>query len=356
MTQVAQFSIQYYQYLNANAELSQNAPTLAKDYDRLIELYSYMWQTRLFDRRAIHLQRTGKLGTYPSAYGQEAIGVAMGAAMQTNDIFCPYYREHATYIVRGVNLQDLFQLWGGNEAGHRFPNNPHDFPVCIPIASQCLHATGAAFAVKYRKEDRAVVTTVGDGGTSKGDFYEAMNLAGCWKLPVVFVINNNQWAISVPLKQQTLSATLAQKAIAANIECLQVDGNDIIALTHILEERLVMARKTHQPFLIEAITYRLGDHTTADDAARYRSEEELAKAKIAEPIKRLRDYLTAKNVWDDSKEQALKAHLQQQVDEAVTDYEKLPSPQPTAMFDSLYDKLPTPLMEQYQELKEQNDE
>ena len=347
--------VPFIQYLNCEGELSTQANSipLATDSKALIMLYQQMLRTRLFDQKAIKLQRTGLLGTYPSTYGQEAIAVAMGTAMQAEDIFAPYYREHGTLLMRGVSMTAIYQYWGGDERGSLYPNNSHDFPTCIPIASQCLHGAGAAFAIKHHQQQRAVVTTLGDGATSKGDFYEAMNVAGCWQLPLVFVINNNQWAISVPRERQTATPTLAQKAMAAAVDCVQVDGNDIIAMTAVLEQVLTQARNQHKPFVIEALTYRLGDHTTADDASRYCDAKALATALTEEPLIRLKNYLQTLNAWNESQDQALQIELQQEVETAVEAYLKIPPPENTAMFDFMYETTPAHLILQRQSLIEE---
>ena len=210
--------------------------------------------TRVFDREAINLQRTGAMGTYPSCEGQEAIGAGIGVAMRKDDVFVPYYRDVATQIQRGVLMEEILLYWGGDERGQKYRDQSQDFPVCIPIATQSCHAVGIAFAIKYRAEGRAVVTTCGDGATSEGDFYESINVAGAMSLPVVFVVNNNRWAISVPLAKQTASQTIAHKALAVGITGIRVDGNDPIAVFEVLEEALERARHDNQPTLIEALT------------------------------------------------------------------------------------------------------
>ena len=174
-----------------------------------------MMLTRLFDYKAVALQRTGMLNTYASTLGQEAISVGIGASMQREDVFCPFYRDYAAQLMRGVKMSEILSFWKGNEWGNHFSECPLDFPICVPIATQLLHAAGVATAFKLRKQAKVAVSICGDGATSEGDFYEAINVAGVWQLPVVFVIDNNQWAISVPRKHQTDAQTLAQKAIAA---------------------------------------------------------------------------------------------------------------------------------------------
>ncbi|MGH8570104.1 MAG: thiamine pyrophosphate-dependent enzyme, partial [Gammaproteobacteria bacterium] len=215
-----------------------------------------------------------------------------------------------------------------------------DFPICVPVASQCCHAVGVAYAFKYRDEARAAVCIVGDGGTSKGDFYEALNAAGIWRLPVVFVINNNQWAISVPRAAQTAAETLAQKAIAAGLPGEQVDGNDVIAVRYAVGRALEKARRGEGPSLIEALSYRMGDHTTADNASRYRSTEEVERYGRADPIARLRAYLLRAADWQEEDEARLERRVAAEVEQAVRDYTAMPVPSPESMFAHLYAALP----------------
>ena len=219
----------------------------------------------------------------------------------------------------------------------------------MPIATQVCHAAGVAYAFKLRREPRVAVCICGDGGTSKGDFYEGMNVAGVWRLPLVMVANNNQWAISVPRSRQSAAQTLAQKAIAAGIEGRQIDGNDIVAVRHAVGEALDKARAGGGPTLIEALTYRLGDHTTADDATRYRDAEDVSKQWQLEPIARLRNHLARIGAWDKGKEEALLRQCADEVNRAVEEYLAVPPPPPEAMFDHLYATLPAPLQEQRQQ-------
>lgn len=342
---VAQFAIHYLQYLDAHHQPTQAFPEFA-DPETLLTLYKTMSFVRALDHRAVNLQRTGKMGTYPSSLGQEAVSVAIGHALDKDDIFCPYYRDQGTLIQRGVKASEILLYWGGDERGSHFSNNKHDFPLCVPIATQCLHAAGAAFAVKYREEKRAVLTMIGEGGTSKGDFYEAMNLAGDWNLPLVFVVNNNQWAISVPRQKQTAAQTIAQKAIAAGFEGVQVDGNDVIAVRQAVSEALKKAREGQGPTLIEAITYRLCDHTTADDMTRYSNEEDRKAAWQLEPIARLGYYLEAQNLWSKEKEAELQKELRQTLEKEVADYLNIKPANATDIIDYLYAEVPEALLDQ----------
>ncbi len=350
------FTINYCQYLNPDGELvntnqfdQNNLPAIFNNKQHLIKLYKAMVLARVFDHKAVALQRTGRMGTYPSALGQEVISIAMADAMLPEDVYVPYYRDVSGMFLRGVRMEEILLYWGGDERGSDFKCGNKDFPICVPIATQCLHAAGVAAAFKFKKQNNVCVTAIGDGGTSKGDFYEALNLAGAWQLPVVFVINNNQWAISVPRKKQTNCPTLAQKGLAAGLHCMQVDGNDMLAMQHWLKTAVDHARNNQGPVLIEAITYRMCDHTTADDASRYRSQSEVDLAGKKDPISRLKKYLIHQAFWDENNDQHLLLDCQKQVEEAVNNYLNMPPQPPTAMFDYLYETLPVSYQSQRQE-------
>ena len=347
---VAHFEIHYTQLLNAQGEAVATLPAFAQDLDELTRLYRFMLLTRIFDSKAIALQRTGKMGTYGSVLGQEAVSVGLGAAMRPEDVLLPTYREYGALFQRGVAMDEILRYWGGDERGMCFANQPHDFPMSVPIATQMPHAAGVAYAMKLRREPRVAVGVLGDGATSKGDFYEAINLAGAWQLPMVVLITNNQWAISVPREAQSHAQTLAQKAIAAGIPGEQVDGNDIIAVRHCLTEAIEKARRGDGPSLIEALTYRMGDHTTADDAGRYRSAEEVEEQKQLDPVERLRKFLSANHGWSDSQDEALLAECSAEVEAAAQRYLDTPPAPPESMFDYLYETLPDSLQAQRQAL------
>jgi 2-oxoisovalerate dehydrogenase E1 component alpha subunit len=340
MTTVARFQIDHTHYLDAEGNATQPLPAFAQDTATLVGFYRAMVLTRAFDTKAVSLQRTGKLGTFASALGQEAIGVGVAAAMHRNDVLFPSYRDHAAQLLRGVTMAESLLYWGGDERGSDFSAARHDFPNCVPIATQVCHAAGAAYAFQLRGEPRVAVAVVGDGGTSKGDFYEAMNMAGIWRVPLVIVVNNNQWAISVPREKQTASATLAQKAIAAGIEGWQVDGNDIVAVHEAARHAIHKARRGEGPTLIEALSYRLGDHTTADDATRYRDPDTVARQWTSEPVARLRKYLMKIGAWDKAREEALGQVAREQVESSVQEYLSIPPPEAAAMFAHLYATLP----------------
>lgn len=349
MKSIAEFRIPYRQVLDPEGKVVADLPGFARDPEELVRMYRVMTLTRTFDIKAVNLQRTGKLGTYASCLGHEAAHVGIGAAMREEDAFAPMYREYGAQFWRGVKMREVLLYWGGDERGNDFSGPAHDFPWCVPIATQCLHAAGAAMAFKLRGERRCAVTVIGDGGTSEGDFYEALNLAGVRKLPIVFVVVNNKWAISVPIEIQTASKTLAQKAVAAGFEGIQVDGNDILAVRQTMEEALEKGRKGDGPTLVEAVTYRLSDHTTADDASRYRKKEEVEEHWKVEPLIRVRKYLMDSGLWSDQDEEKLKAKCAATVEAAVKEYLDT-APQPVgAMFDYLYAELPEALEEQRDE-------
>lgn len=345
MNEVARFSIQYTQFLDASSKPTQALPPFANK-EILLALYQPMLLTRLFDNKAVTLQRTGKLNTYAPILGQEAISVGIGACMEKKDVLCPFYRDYGAQLMRGVKISELLSFWKGNEWGNHFSKCQNDFPICVPIATQLLHAAGIATAFKLRNQPHVVVTTCGDGATSEGDFYEALNIAGVWQLPIVFVINNNQWAISVPRKAQSHAKTLAQKAVAAGIHGEQVDGNDVIAVKFVVEKAITKARIGQGPSVIEALSYRLSDHTTADDASRYRSNDELQQAWREEPLLRLRTFLYQEHYWTEEQEKKLTAEYNAYIEAAVNDYFALPLPSITDLFDYQYAQLPPDLSEQ----------
>lgn len=344
----------YTRFLDPEGRLVGELPAWADDFNLLSELYRRMVLTRLFDQKAVALQRTGRIGTYAPTLGQEAIGVAIGSLMRDEDVLVPYYRDTAVQLMRGVRMEEILLYWGGDERGSDFqdPRSKEDFPICVPIATQALHACGVATAIKIRGQHRAVVTTCGDGATSKGDFLEALNVAGAWQLPVVFVVNNNQWAISVPRRIQSGAPTLAQKAIGAGFHGEQVDGNDVLAVYDRVQWALDRARHGKGPILLECLSYRLGDHTTADDATRYRSAEEVKAAWLEEPIKRMQAFLAGNRVWDEGREQALIADCQRQVQAAVDNFESAGVQPVEAVLDHVYARWPAALGEQREMLLE----
>ena len=338
--------IPYAQFLSADGQRHEPWPDFARQGEPLIDLYRAMLLTRTFDAKAVALQRTGRLGTFASSLGQEAVAVGIGAAMQPEDVLLPSFREQGAQFIRGVSMVELLLYWGGDERGSDFAGPREDFPICVPVGTHAPHAAGVALSFRLRGENRAAVCVLGDGATSKGDVYEAMNLAGVWRLPVVFIVNNNEWAISVPRQAQTAAKTLAQKAVAAGFWGEQVDGNDVIAVRDVVERALGRARDDGEPSLIEALTYRLSDHTTVDDASRYRGDAEVSARWKEEPIARLRTYLVNAGLWDKEQEDGLLADCNKRVEHATEQYLGIEPQPPETMFDYLYAELPDVLADQ----------
>jgi 2-oxoisovalerate dehydrogenase E1 component alpha subunit len=343
---VAEFSIGYQQLLDAEGCATGALPPFAADPQQMLDMYRMMVLCRQFDAKAINLQRTGKLGTYAPCTGHEATHVGVGAAMRTEDVLCPVYREYGTQLWRGVTLTEILTYWAGDERGTDFAVPREDFPWCVPIGSQSPHAAGVAMAFKIRRQPRCAVAYIGDGGTSQGAFHEAVNLAGAQQLPVVFVIVNNGWAISVPASAQTAARTFAQKGLGNGVPGVQVDGNDVIGVRQVMEEALTRARRGGGPMVVEALTYRLSDHTTADDASRYRSAAELEAAWKVEPLIRTRRFLEAQGWWSEAHEAALRTQCATRIDEAVQGYQNRTAVGTDHMFEHLFAYPPAQLTAQ----------
>ena len=343
-------SLSMEQFLDAEGEVIKKLPVWVGNEEILIDYYRTMVIARQGDHKAVALQRTGKMGTYPSCLGQEAISTVCAALLEKEDVLIPYYRDLPGLMRRGIPLSDVMLYWGGDERGSASPAWGQDLPNCVPIATQAGHAAGIATAIKIRHEAgdplQVALCALGDGATSKGDFGEALNLAGAWQLPVVYIINNNQWAISVPRKIQSGAPTLAQKGLAAGLPSFQVDGNDVIALHEVVSAAIDRARQGKGATVIEAVSYRLCDHTTADDASRYRGSEELKDAWHKEPIKRLRNFLHHRGLWDEKKEQALKEEADRIIEQAVETYLNTPLPAIEDLFDYHYANMPAQLEQQ----------
>ena len=346
MTRVCKFEIHHTRFLDSQGHVTTALPVFAKDSDSLKELYRWMVLTRAFDAKAVSLQRTGRLGTFASSLGQEAVAVGAAIAMQGGDVLVPSFREQGALLVRGVPIKTQLLYWGGDERGSVYENNAQDFPNSIPVGTHAPHAAGVAMAMKLRGEKRGVLCLFGDGATSKGDVYEAMNIAGIWKLPVVFVVNNNQWAISVSRDKQTAAETLAQKAIGVGIGGEQVDGNDVIAVRHVVGQALDRARSGEGPHLVEALTYRLTDHTTADDASRYRDDKSVAAHWKEDPVARLRTYLVENTGWGKDDEEHLLEATAAEIEEASQAYLNEPPQSVESMFDYMFAELPPELRRQ----------
>jgi len=345
------FDIKRLEILDENgiADESLMPPLEESDLKRIYEL---MTLSRVFDERALSLQREGRIGTYPSILGQEAAQVGSAFAFEKTDWVFPSFRETGMHITMGYPLHLLFQYWAGDERGMLTPEGLNILPVSVSVGTHIPHAVGAAMAARYRRDRIAVVAYFGDGGTSKGDFHEAFNFAGVFRPPVVFICQNNQWAISVPRERQTAAETLAQKALAYGFEGIQVDGNDIFAVYSAARAALEKARSGGGPTFIECHTYRLSHHTTADDATRYRSREEVEQWKKKDPILRLGLYMEKRGLMPEGYRQDTEERCRAIVDDAVGKAEKAAAPRPDEMFLNTLGEL-TP--RQRREMKELTD-
>lgn len=351
MKTVAEFAIGYERLLDPDGKATGTLPAFAVDRESMLAMYRMMVLCRLFDAKAINLQRTGKLGTYAPCTGHEATHVAVGAAMRAEDVLCPVYREYGTQLWRGVTLTEILTYWAGDERGTNFAVPREDFPWCVPIGSQCPHAAGVAMAFKIRQQPRCVVCYIGDGGTSQGAFHEAVNLAGAQRLPVVFVIVNNGWAISVPASAQTAARTFAQKGLGNGVPGVQVDGNDVIAVRQVVGDAIDRARRGDGPMVVETLTYRLSDHTTADDATRYRPAAELDAAWLVEPLLRTRRYIETQGWWDEAQEAALRNDCTARIDAAVHGYQHRSPVGTDHMFEHLFAHPPAALAAQREQAR-----
>jgi pyruvate dehydrogenase E1 component alpha subunit len=310
---------------------------------------------RRFDERMLDLQRQGRIGTFPPIKGQEAAQIGSVIVLRDSDWLVPSFRETAAEIMRGRSLESVLLYYNGFNEGTIIADRQKDLPLSVPVASQVLHAVGLGWAARYRRTDEVVMTFFGDGATSEGDFHEAMNCAAVYQAPVVFVCQNNQWAISVPLSKQTHSETLAQKALAYGMPGIQVDGNDILAVHAAAREAVDRARNGGGPTFIECVTYRIMMHTTSDDPKKYRSEEEVECWKRRDPLIRYRNYLAKKSILSDNQlstlEEEIKQEIQAGVDRAEKHMQQLGNP--LDMFDHLYADLPPHLRKQKKTLAEE---
>jgi pyruvate dehydrogenase E1 component alpha subunit len=318
--------------------------------EELRRLYRTFLLARRFDERMLRLQRQGRIGTFGPIRGHEAAVLGSVYALRPTDWLVPYYREWPAYMWRGWPLENLILYYAGFAEGMRVPDGLRDLPLCIPIASQIPHAVGVAYAARYKGEDSVTLVYLGDGATSHGDCQEAMNFAGVFQAPVVFVVLNNQWAISVPRSRQTRARTLAQKALAYGFPGIQVDGNDLLACYVATREAVERARQGGGPTLVEAVTYRLSMHTTADDPTKYRSEDEVKAWEAKEPLPRFRRYVEQKGVIDEAAHAALEAEVDAQIRESVERAEARMTPDLLEVFEHVYAERPPELEAQRQEL------
>lgn len=321
-------------------------PALAGE--ELARLYRAMLLGRRVDERMLRLQRQGRIGTFAPIKGQEASQIGSISTLRPTDWMVPSFRETAALLWRGWPVEKILMFFAGHLEGGQPGPDQRDLPTTIPVATQLPHAVGIAYAAQYKGDDAVVMTYCGDGATSEGDFHEACNFAGVWHVPVVFVVQNNQWAISVPLKKQTHSRTIAQKALAYGFPGIQVDGNDVLAVRAASEEAVARARAGDGPTLIECVTYRLGVHTTADDPTKYRSAEEVAEWERKDPLTRFAAYLEKRNLLEAGLDEAIEAEIAR----GVAAFEATAAANPLGMFDHAYAELPPDVAAQREALRE----
>jgi pyruvate dehydrogenase E1 component alpha subunit len=346
---IKDFNTHYLGILDENGILDSDLePDLS--HEDLLKLHRYMTLSRMVDARMLNLQRQGRLGTLPACTGQEASFCAPVLALRDTDWFVGSYREIGGRLMRGEPLINLLHAFNGFEEGMFNPKSPRTLPISIILASQLAHAVGLAYGSQLLGEkDTIALVLFGDGATSEGDFHEALNFAGVMNAPVIFLCQNNQYAISTPRKMQTRSATIAQKAIAYGIPGIQVDGNDPLAVFSAVRDAVKRARNNEGPSLIEAVTYRMLMHTTADDPTRYRDDGEVELWKKKDPLVRFKTYLNHKKIWDDEKQKALEAQLKDEIDKTVKQFESQEKFRPDAPFDYVFEKPSKALEEQRQD-------
>lgn len=325
------------------------------DAAEAVRLYRGMMLERILDNRMLALQRQGRIGFYGPSVGQEAAIVGAAMAMQPDDWIVPQYREPGAALIRGMPLKDLMCQFMGNAAdlvkGHQMPCHyaykPGNYlSISSPVGTQIPHAVGLAWAMKLRGAKTAVLAYFGDGATSTADFHVGLNFAGVVRVPVVFLCNNNQWAISVPVAHQTASSTLAQKASAYGFDGVRVDGMDALAVFGAVRSAVARARQGGGPTMVEALTYRLGPHSSSDDPSRYRDEKEVAVWRVRDPLPRFRRYLERQGWWDEAREARLEQDLGDEITHAVAEAEKIPPPAVDTIFADVYEEAPWNLIEE----------
>jgi len=333
-------------------------PKLSKD--EVLALYRFMLLERTLDGRMLSLQRQGRIGFYGPSVGQEAAIVGAAFAMEPRDWIFPQYREPGAALVRGMPLTELIAQFFGNEKdpihGRQMPCHyvyraGNYMSISSVVGSQIPLAVGAGWAARIRKDPIACLVYFGDGGTSTADFHVGMNFAGVFRAPVVFLCNNNQWAISLPLRKQTASETIAQKAVAYGFDGVRVDGMDALAVVAAVREAQRRARTGEGPTLVEAVTYRLGPHSSSDDPTRYRDEKEVEAWRRRDPIDILRNHLVARGVWDADADKALHQELDDAITEAVHAVEAAPPPPLDALFTDVYEEMPWHLREELEDIR-----
>ena len=342
--------------------VEQMEPEISQD--ELKRLYKLMILVRNLDTRSLQLQRQGRIGFYIGCLGQEAAQIGSAYALKPEDWIFPAYREVGAMLQRGIPLEDLMNQYFANaedlQKGRQLMNlyghkSVNYVTGSAPIATQLPHAVGAAFAAKLRGDKIVTLVYFGEGATSANDFHTGMNFAGVYKTPTIFFCQNNHYAISLPVEKQTATETIAIKAKAYGFEGVRVDGNDILAVYRTTKEAVDRARSNDGPTLIEAVTYRMGPHSSSDDPKRYRSNQELDEWQLRDPLVRFRKYLERKHIWTSTDEEKAQEDTNRQIDEAVAHAEKIQRPTIETLFTDVYAELPWHLQEEFQDLKHEEE-
>ena len=324
-----------------------DAETMATVSDELlVDLMRDLVWARVFDERMLLLNRQGTLGNYAPAGGQEASQFATLKALQKGDFLIPTYRDLGPLIKHGLPMHKAFLWWKGHMAGNQIDRDINAWIPQVIVGGHVPHAAGVALAKKLKGEQNVAMLYLGDGATSQGDFYEGINFAGVYKAPMITIIQNNLYAISVPISKQTAAVTLAQKAVAAGIPALRVDGNDPVALYVATKMARDYAIAGNGPVVIESLTYRTGNHTMSDDAKRYRSDEEVAEWAEKSSLRRLRAYLESKNLWTVADENAIEEDLKATMKAELALMTKTPAMKVTELLEHMYEVAPQNIREQ----------
>jgi 2-oxoisovalerate dehydrogenase E1 component len=339
-----------HEIVNQGGELVTEVPWLTEEL--ALDMYRDMVRTRVFDRRATSAQRQGRLGTYAIAEGHEAIQVGSAYALRDQDFVYPGYREHGVHIAKGMPYETLLSYWRGLPNATWDPTGMKQMVITVPIGSHLPHAVGHAYAERLKGNDVVTATYIGDGGTSENDFHSALNFAGVWKTPTVFIVSNNFYAISVPYEKQTAAAWLADKAIGYGIAAEKVNGFDAVAVYDATRRAVERGAAGDGPTLIEAICYRFGPHATADDPALYRTKDEEELWRSLDPIDRMRSFVTNSGWWDGVAEEQIIAEATKVFDEALDSVAAVELPPRSDIITQTFDKVPSLMIEQLHRLED----
>ncbi len=326
------------QVLTPEGKVVGEVPNLSAE--RLLGLYRWMVLGRVFSERMVALQRQGRMGTFGPLHGQEATAVGLAAPLQEKDWLIGSYREIVSYLMKGIPMPAVMELYRGHIASH-FPREARCLPIQIVLATQMLHAVGVAMAIKYEHQPHVAIGVCGDGASSEGDFNEALNFAGVFKVPIVLVVQNNGWAISVPRSKQTAAEYIAHRGPAFGMPGYVVDGNDIFAVYKVVTDCVERARAGEGPSLVEALTYRLASHSTADDPKKYRTDAELNEWVQRDPIVRFRAFLLDQNILSEKDDELLREEVSAEIQQAVETVEAMPPQTVEQLFELVYEQ-PTP--------------